>query len=62
VGSQDWNDDLIERCCSAYWKEATQSPGWEFLTPSCVVVEVISDTPIDPKTTKGGWLISREEI
>jgi hypothetical protein len=51
----DWNDNLIERCCSAYWSgEATASPGWEFLTTSCTVREVLSEDLVDPKKTKGG--------
>jgi hypothetical protein len=52
----DWNADLIEKCCSGYWSgAATQTPGWEFLAPSCTVVEVVSSELVDPKKTKGGW-------
>jgi hypothetical protein len=52
----DWNAALIESCCSGYWSgTAKQAPGWEFLAPSCTVVEVVSSELVDPKKTKGGW-------
>lgn len=52
----EWNADLIEKCCSRYWSgEATQSPSWEFLMPSCTVIEVLANELVDPKKTKGGW-------
>jgi hypothetical protein len=52
----DWNDGLIERCCSGYWTgAATASPDWEFLSTGCTVREVLSDKLVDPKKTKGGW-------
>ena len=52
----EWNDALIERCCGPYWKhEASDSPVWEFLTPSVTIVKVVSDCIIDATKTKGGW-------
>jgi hypothetical protein len=52
----DWDDDLIGKCCSGYWSGAgTGVPGWEYLAPSCTVREIIADTLVDPKNTKGGW-------
>lgn len=52
----EWNDDLIERCCSGYWNgAATPAPGWEYLAPSLTVREVIADVLVDPKKTRGGW-------
>lgn len=52
----DWNADLIEKCCSGYWSGAAmKTPGWEYLAPSCTVVEVISGELVDPKKTRGGW-------
>lgn len=38
-----------------------QTPGWEFLAPSCTVVEVTSSELVDPKKTKGGWRPSRTD-
>jgi hypothetical protein len=32
-----------------------QMASWEFLAPSCRVVEVIASELVDPKKTKGGW-------
>ncbi|NVK34262.1 MAG: hypothetical protein HWE23_07270 [Rhodobacteraceae bacterium] len=52
----EWSPDLIEKCCSGYWNgEATNTPGWEYLTSSCTVVEVVAGELIDPKSTNGGW-------
>ncbi|MDA7946062.1 MAG: hypothetical protein MPJ78_01145 [Hyphomicrobiaceae bacterium] len=52
----EWNTDLIDKCCSGYWSgAATQTPYWEFLMPSCTVIEVIASELVDPKSTKGGW-------
>lgn len=52
----DWGDELLDRCASGYWGGlAMQSPCWEFLAPSCTVVEVVSSALVDPKSTKGGW-------
>lgn len=52
----EWNADLIEKCCSGYWSGAgTQEPGWEFLTESFSIIEVLSTDLVDPKSTKGGW-------
>lgn len=52
----DWSPDPVEGACSGYWTgEATRSPGWEYLSPSCTVVEAVTDTLVDPKKTKGGW-------
>lgn len=52
----EWDENLIARCCVGYWSEtATTVPGWEFLTPSCTVVEVVTDELVDPKKTIAGW-------
>jgi len=52
-----WTDELVERCCVPYWKqEASDSPVWEFLTPSITIEEVLSDSIVDASNTKGGWL------
>ncbi|WP_125184526.1 hypothetical protein [Hyphobacterium indicum] len=52
----EWNANLIERYCTGYWSgAATQEPGWEFLMPSCTVLEVLANKPVDPKSTKGDW-------
>ncbi len=52
----EWTADLIERCCTGYWTgAATKTLGWEFLTSSCTVVEIVVDKLVDPKKTKGGW-------
>jgi hypothetical protein len=52
----DWTDDLIAKCCSAYWEGAeSDSPMWESLAPSFTVVEILSDRPVNVTETRGGW-------
>lgn len=52
----DWDDALIEKCCDAYWKgTASDSPVWEYLSPSFTVAEILSDKPVIASATKGGW-------
>jgi hypothetical protein len=48
VGYPDWSEDLVERCCTAYWNaDATAAPVWEFLTPEFVIAEILSNHIID---------------
>jgi len=52
----DWSDEFVEDCCGKYWSgQASDTPTWEALLKTCLVVEKLSDQPVDPATTKGGW-------
>lgn len=55
-----WSTELVSNCCSGYWAgDAFETPGWEFLMPSCTVVEVTASELIDPKRTSLGLQSSR---
>jgi hypothetical protein len=52
----EWTEELIEKCCSAYWKGIeSESPVWEYLAPSLIIAEILSDRCVDVTETRGGW-------
>jgi hypothetical protein len=51
----DWGNELLDRCCGAYWRgEATVQPIWEGLVPSVKVVKILTKTPVTVEQTRGG--------
>ena len=52
----NWDEEFIKIHCKSYWASIqTDDPTWEALFKECLVVERLSNKPIEPSKTKSGF-------